>query len=182
MWIATTRGFYSIVEKPWDTEHGTLTIRARSMVDMLNLATLFDTPSPITQDDDADYLVRFQAPRLEVSQVFATLLLGIGYDNFKGAVAEAQGPPRAVIYERVWGVLRDGIQGTDSGYLVEWDDPDDPEQGGRMTDAPLAEPEGEEYVTSGWWTSETGKVEVVLPADKYPRGTRVRVVRVEGKP
>lgn len=111
MWILTTRGFYSVVEKPWDTETGTLTVRARTMTDAVALASLFDTPGPILTDEDADYLVRFQAPRLEVAQVFATLLLGVKYDNFKDAVAGAQGAPRASIYGRVWGVLRDGLQG-----------------------------------------------------------------------
>lgn len=111
MWILTTRGFYSVVEKPWDKDTRTLTVRGRSMTDLVNLASLFDNPGPITSDREADYLYRFQAPKLEVSQVFATLILGIGYDNFKDAVQAAQGAPRASVYGTVWGVLYDGLQG-----------------------------------------------------------------------
>lgn len=31
MWLMTTIGFFSIVEKPWDREHQTVTVRARDV-------------------------------------------------------------------------------------------------------------------------------------------------------
>jgi len=105
MWLVTTRGFYSVVQKPWDVEAGTLTVRGRVREDLEGLRALFDAPSAIVEDRRADYRFRFRAPKLEVAQVVMTLLLGIDYDNFKDAVKAKQGLDRAQVYGRVWSEL-----------------------------------------------------------------------------
>jgi len=72
MWIITTTGFYSVVEKRWDSERGTLTVRARVRGDLDALRTKYLPELEPTQEDaDADYRYRAQAPRAAVAAAFA---------------------------------------------------------------------------------------------------------------
>ncbi|MEZ4413208.1 MAG: hypothetical protein R2910_09515 [Gemmatimonadales bacterium] len=106
MWLITTTGFYSVVEKPWDREGGTLTVRARAKAD---LEALREAGLPelgdIKEDPNADYRFRAQAPRAAVSRAVQAQVEGIDYDNFKSAVGKRQGSARAHLYHGVWDVL-----------------------------------------------------------------------------
>jgi hypothetical protein len=103
MWLVTTTGFYSIVEKPWDREPGTLTVRARAREDLealrgAGLPELGD----IKEDRAADYRFRAQAPKVAVARVVEAQISAIDYDNFKSAVGERQGARREQIYHDAW--------------------------------------------------------------------------------
>ena len=103
MWLITTLGFYSVVQKPWDREAGTLTIRARARAD---LEALRDSYLPdlgdIVESGAADYRFRAQAPQASVAEAARRIVTGIDYDNFKSAVGERQGEAREDVYHRVW--------------------------------------------------------------------------------
>lgn len=105
MWLLTTTGFYSIVEKPWDRPKGTLTVRARVRKDLELLGGQLPELGPIAEDPEADYRFRAQAPRAAVAKAMFRLAESLDYDNFKGAVADRQGRGRAHLYHEVWEVL-----------------------------------------------------------------------------
>lgn len=108
MWIATDFGFFSIVQKDWDKDGDTLTVRARVRGDLVNLVTQARVPStPIVEDQEADYRYRVQLPAAVVAMFLASAIEDIDYDNFKTRVNLAQGGKRASLYGRVWGVLLD---------------------------------------------------------------------------
>jgi hypothetical protein len=106
MWLITTTGFYSVVEKPWDRDGGTLTVRARAIKDLEALRSLFMPElGPIKEDGTADYRFRAQAPRAAVARAFQAQVAEINYDNFKSAVSSRQGGSRANVYHDVWDAL-----------------------------------------------------------------------------
>lgn len=103
MWLVTTFGFYSVVEKPWDRDRQTLTVRARAREDLDTLRGRYlPTLGDIVEDESADYRFRAQAPREEVVQAFAEAVRHIDYDNFKNAITERQGWARERIYHDAW--------------------------------------------------------------------------------
>jgi len=106
MWLITTTGFYSVVEKPWDRPTGTLTVRARARADLESLrATSLPELGEVKEDSGADYRYRAQAPRAAVARAIQAQVAGINYDNFKAAVARRQGRERAAVYHDVWQAL-----------------------------------------------------------------------------
>lgn len=114
MWLITTTGFYSVVEKPWDRPAGTLTVRARAHADLERLrAGSLPELGEIKEDPDADYRYRAQAPREAVARAVQTQVSGIDYDNFKNAVARRQGRGRATVYHDVWQALYEIQNGED---------------------------------------------------------------------
>lgn len=107
MWLVSATGFFSIVEKPWDRENRTLTIRARVRQDLEALRERYlPTMGTISEDPGADYRFRAQAPREAVAVALGALTRGIDYHNFKSEVARVQGRERAATYHDVWEVLR----------------------------------------------------------------------------
>jgi hypothetical protein len=106
MWILTTSGFFSIVQKPWDREPGSLTIRSRSREDLERLRQGYlPGMGDISEDPHADYRFRAQAGAHDVTAALAALAGRIDYPNFKDAVEEEQGTSRAEIYLDVWETL-----------------------------------------------------------------------------
>lgn len=105
IWILTATGFYSIVEKPWDTAKGTLTVRARVRADLERLKAYLPDMSDIIESDDSDYRFRTVADRRAVSVAMTKLVAEIDYDNFKNEVAKQRGYDRAEVYSHVWGEL-----------------------------------------------------------------------------
>lgn len=105
IWILTTTGFYSVVQKPWDQPQGTLTIRARVRGDLEDLRAYIPDMSDIIESEDSDYRYRAVAKRETMMAVLATLVADIEYDNFKSEVASRQGYRRAAAYGDVWQVL-----------------------------------------------------------------------------
>ena len=106
MWIMTTYGVFSIVEKPEDREAHTLTIRTRVREDLESLREQF-LPSlgPIQDWATSDYRFRARAWRAAVEAALVRLTAAIDYDNFKNEVAKTQGYERSRTYSKVWEVL-----------------------------------------------------------------------------
>jgi|WetSurMetagenome_2_1015567.scaffolds.fasta_scaffold455993_2 hypothetical protein len=103
MWLVTTFGFFSVVEKPWDRATGTLTVRARAREDLEALkARYLPGLGEVAEDEAADYRYRSQAPREQVVDAFARAVREIDYDNFKEAILSRQGWSRERIYHDAW--------------------------------------------------------------------------------
>jgi hypothetical protein len=103
MWVVTSIGFFSIVEKPCDKATHTLTIRARVREDLLLLRkTCLPSLGPILDYVGTDYAFRATAPKKDVSEAFAQLVSAIDYTNFKNEVAKRQRRKRAETYHDVW--------------------------------------------------------------------------------
>ncbi len=103
MWLVTTFGFYSVVEKPWDRGRNTLTVRSRASEDLEALrARYLPSLGATAEDESADYRYRAQAPREDVARAFSQALLDIDYDNFKNAILHRQGWARERIYHDAW--------------------------------------------------------------------------------
>lgn len=118
MWIITTLGFFSIVQKPGDATAGTLTVRARVRSDLEALqAAVLPGLGAITESKTTDYRFRASAPRAMVEAAMAKLAAQLDYSNFKNQVAKVQGAKRAHLYHDVWKALH-RMQG-DSSYEVK---------------------------------------------------------------
>jgi hypothetical protein len=105
IWILTTIGFFSIVQKEWNQSNDTLTIRSRVRGDLEGLRAYIADMSDIIESEDSDYRYRAVAKREAVMAALATLVADIDYDNFKSEVASRQGYRRAAVYGDVWQVL-----------------------------------------------------------------------------
>ena len=87
MWVLTTAGFFSIVEKPGDRAAGRLTIRARVRGDLERLrAEALPGLGTIETGAGTDYPFRAVAPRAEVATAMAKLAtdLGVGMGDERG--------------------------------------------------------------------------------------------------
>jgi hypothetical protein len=103
MWIFTSTGFYSIVQKQGDE---LLTIRSRVATDVVSLRDQYlPMLSPIIATPDADYAFRATATHRDVAEALASIAASIDYGNFKDVVASKQGEARAKVYADVWAIL-----------------------------------------------------------------------------
>jgi hypothetical protein len=118
MWLQTTCGFFSIVEKPEDRGAGTLTVRARVKKDLEDLKALYIPElTAITTSGNTDYRYRAKASKAAVSAGIGRAVTGIDYSNFKNAVASRQGQARAAVYHEVWDTLLELQLGGDGNPL-----------------------------------------------------------------
>ena len=97
MWIFTTEGFVSVVEKPGESE---LTVRARDRrsLDALSAAagaSVIETPM-------ADYPYRVIVSREVLSTWLLDYVARLGYANFKSAVSRSRGWDYAHALSAVW--------------------------------------------------------------------------------
>jgi|GEM_PF-903273 len=103
MWIMTTVGFFSAVQKP-----GTdfLTIRARAKGDLDCLRSRYlPTLSPTVSKGGTDYPYRAIVSHADFAKAMVQIVHDITYDNFKNEVAKEQGTARAKCYAKVWSAL-----------------------------------------------------------------------------
>jgi ADP-ribose pyrophosphatase YjhB (NUDIX family) len=106
MWLITSIGFFSIVQKPGDKANGTLTVRSRVQSDLAALKQHYlPGLGPIQENHDTDYRFRAVAPRTEVSAAMTLMVDDLDYSNFKSEVGKTQGHKRASLYHKVWDVL-----------------------------------------------------------------------------
>lgn len=106
MWVLTTHGFFSAVQKPGDApDH--VTVRARCREDIDALVARLGVPAHPTTDGLADYAWRVRVPREAWALYLVDAAMGIDYSNYKNEVGRVQGPERASVYGRVWGDLLD---------------------------------------------------------------------------
>jgi hypothetical protein len=107
MWLFTSIGFFSVVE---DEEHsGALKIRARAQEDLEALRDRYLPDLEILRTEHTDYRFRAVVARDEWAHAAQALATDIDYPNFKAAVAQRQGSPRAKRYGRVWELMH-GLQ------------------------------------------------------------------------
>lgn len=99
MWIFTTFGFFSVVQKKPSDE--LLTVRARDPEDLDRLRERLPELGP-TRLEGGDYCCRARVPRAAFAAGLATIASEIDYDNFKNAVQESMGSQRARVYHEVW--------------------------------------------------------------------------------
>jgi 8-oxo-dGTP pyrophosphatase MutT (NUDIX family) len=105
MWIFTTIGFFSVVQKR-DTDF--LTVRARVASDLNNLRNKFMPQlSPTVAGAGTDYPFRATISHEDFGVGLARMGEAIKYDNFKSAIGQQMGWKREEIYHRVWNVLAD---------------------------------------------------------------------------
>lgn len=103
MWLITTIGFFSVVQKPGDTD---LTVRARVAEDLERLRELYMPELGLTDaTPKADYGFRAKVTHEAFGRGMAKLAMDIDYDNFKNEVYRRMGSGRAHVYSEVHGTL-----------------------------------------------------------------------------
>jgi hypothetical protein len=105
MWIFTTVGFFSVVQKPGEEF---LTVRARvaSDLDRLRMTYLPKLSSTIVTRK-GDYPYRATVSHEDFAQALAQMGRDIHYGNFKNEVEKEMGAVRERTYEEVWSLLRE---------------------------------------------------------------------------
>lgn len=115
MWLLTTDGFFSIVEKPEDRETGMLTVRARTRADLDRLRDeILPELGPSIGGQGAEYPFRARVSRAAYAEGMKRMVERLDYPSFKNAVFTRQGPHRARVYGKVW---RDLIELEDESGL-----------------------------------------------------------------
>lgn len=105
MWLFTTFGFFSIVQK---TEGDLLTVRARFRVDLDRLRDRYlPALSPTEDHTGTDYPYRARARRADLAEAVRQVTAGIDYSNFKDAVGQQLGGTREELYMGVWEILQE---------------------------------------------------------------------------
>ena len=100
MWIFTTIGFFSIVQKPGEER---LTVRARAKKDLDALRSQYlPSLSETIEGAGTDYRYRAMVPRADLSEAMSRMVADITYSNFKSEVTRCAGPGRASLYHRIW--------------------------------------------------------------------------------
>ncbi len=100
MWLFTTIGFFSVVQKPGEAQ---LTVRARVAADLDRLRERYlPTMSATVANAGTDYPFRARVSRKAFSEAMARMGEDIDYANFKNEVAKVSGKGRAGIYSGVW--------------------------------------------------------------------------------
>lgn len=103
IWIQTSIGFFSIVQKEEDQQHDQLTIRSRVRSDLEALRFLhLPSLGCITENHRSDYLYRAKVSKPDFAVAMSQMIGSIGYSNFKNEVQTVQGKDRAKVYGKVW--------------------------------------------------------------------------------
>jgi 8-oxo-dGTP pyrophosphatase MutT (NUDIX family) len=112
MWLFTTVGFFSVVQKPGMTD---LTIRTRVREDLDRLrAEYLPELGPTQTTPGNDYPYRALAGHDSLAAALGRLVTDLHYGNFKDAVALKQGSPRSSAYHDVWSAVRKGLKPLDA--------------------------------------------------------------------
>jgi len=93
MWLITLIGFFSIVQKPADTNKGTLTVRARVRSDLEALRQKYlPGMGEINESSSNDYRYRALVPRSEAASAMAKMVDALDYSNVKNEVTSTKPP------------------------------------------------------------------------------------------
>lgn len=107
MWLVTTFGYFSIVQKNSDRLSDTLTVRARVRSDLETLKQRYlPTMGPIESQGGADYPYRVKVKREELAGAFWQAIMDVTYSNVKAEVAAELGHRREDAYTEIWMALR----------------------------------------------------------------------------
>jgi len=114
MWLITTFGFFSIVDKQAGKSAGVFTVRSRVRQDLERLKSSYlPELTEIVVGGGTDYRYRGTAPKQAVARAFGEAIADIDYSNFKNSVAHRQGHPRHDAYAKVWQNLNDDLAAID---------------------------------------------------------------------
>ena len=103
MWIFTTFGFFSVVQKQGSP---LLTIRARVREDLDGLRDRYlPSLSPTIAGAGTDYRYRATVSHEHLALAMAAIVRDIDYSNFKYEVARQQDRSREAVYHKVWDAL-----------------------------------------------------------------------------
>jgi hypothetical protein len=104
MWLFTTRGFFSVVQK-WDNPEQ-VQVRARIGADLDALREVCPDLSPTMKTTTTDYPYRAIVGKYALGVALQKLVIAqLDYTNFKAEVEKKQGRPREELYARVWSVM-----------------------------------------------------------------------------
>jgi 8-oxo-dGTP pyrophosphatase MutT (NUDIX family) len=107
MWLMTTFGYFSIVQKKGTKQ---LTVRARVGSDLDRLRDRYlPTLTPTFEKPGSDYRYRATVSHSDLGAAMAGIVSDIHYDNFKSEVDHVQGHARESVYEKVWRALDAGL-------------------------------------------------------------------------
>ena len=102
MWLLIPEGFYSIVQKPAETE---LCVRARDSGDLDRLRESYMPGlGPTKETPGSDYRYRAWIGRDALAEGLGAIGRDLAYSNFKSEVGRRD-PERAHLYSRVWSTL-----------------------------------------------------------------------------
>ena len=105
MWVTTTIGFFSAVQK---TGTDFITVRARARDDLDALRTKYLPTLTETQaHTGTDYPYRATCSREAWGVAMLHLSMDVDYSNFKSTVTSRVGHERAQVYSKVWSALLD---------------------------------------------------------------------------
>ncbi|GLI34198.1 NUDIX domain-containing protein [Desulforhabdus amnigena] len=105
MWLFTTSGFFSVVQKPGKAF---LTVRARASGDLDRLREAYmPTLSPTQHGGGTDYPYRATISHKDFAKGMKRVVEDLTYANFKSEVSKTLGQKRSQVYSKVWSVLHD---------------------------------------------------------------------------
>ncbi|RRR70000.1 MAG: hypothetical protein EI684_14160 [Candidatus Viridilinea halotolerans] len=105
MWIYTTVGFFSVVQKKGQADD-LLMVRGRFRGDLEALREAYlPELGAVTEYGGTDYAFRAPVTKVAFTRAMARIVADMTYDNFKNEVSRQQGPERARIYHDVWDVM-----------------------------------------------------------------------------
>jgi hypothetical protein len=103
MWLFTTIGFFSVVQKSQDSF---LTVRARVASDLDRLREKYMPElSETIKGRGSDYPYRGTISHEDFAKGMEKIVKAIHYDNFKAEVEAKMGIKRETIYHEVWSSL-----------------------------------------------------------------------------
>ncbi len=125
MWLFTTIGFFSVVQKPGDDF---LSVRARVAEDLDRLREEYMPElSGTVVWPGADYRYRAFISHEDFARGLARLAMDIDYGNFKAAVGQRQGYDRELVYSQIWGIML-GLQEEEDIHPLPPDRGPDPQR------------------------------------------------------
>jgi 8-oxo-dGTP pyrophosphatase MutT (NUDIX family) len=103
MWLFTTFGFFSVVQK--EPSDDFLTVRARYAADLDRLRERVPRLSATVAGGGSDYPYRAKIPHADLALALSDITRAIGYSNFKNAAGKELGQVRAQQLHEVWHVM-----------------------------------------------------------------------------
>jgi hypothetical protein len=105
MWIYTTVGFFSVVQKKGQADD-LLMVRGRFRGDLEALREAYlPELGVVTEHGGTDYAFRAPVTKVAFARAMARIVAALTYDNFKNEVSRTQGYGRTSIYHDVWDVM-----------------------------------------------------------------------------
>jgi hypothetical protein len=119
MWMITTRGFFSAVQKTGQpaTE---LTIRARRKDHLMNLLELIPEAGPPVTGEGTDYPWRITCSVARWAEACALMATEVNYSNFKNEVKARKQHVEASAYGSIWSALLKIEDKKDGGKFGGW--------------------------------------------------------------